>query len=259
MNKIVTGCWSVILLIAFSPFLSSAQDSTKSPDKWHIILEPYLMMPNMHGTCGLGTLPDAEVDEDPGDIFSHVQIGAMLYMELYKGPWAISSDFTYMRLGEDIVGKNGILSGEATMKQLGWEVAVLRKLKPWLEAGLALQLNSIGADLDLLINTSGSTQQRSRSLTETWADPSFVARIKTPLSQNHKWLFQFRGNIGGFGIGSDLYWQLQAYFGYRFSKLFLLSAGYRVIGVDYEKGSGEDRFKYDMTTFGPVVRLGFNF
>jgi hypothetical protein len=29
--------------------------------------------------------------------------------------------------------------------------------------------------------------------------------------------------------------------------------------VDYEKGSGQDRFLYDINTFGPVVRLGFNF
>lgn len=258
MKTIVT-CWLfIILLTCFKR--SSAQDSLHAANKWHLLLEPYLMLPNMHGTSGLGDLPDAEVNEDPSDIFSHVQVGAMLYTELFKGAWAITSDFTYMKLGQDIAGKNGIVSGNADIKQLGWEVAVLRKINPWLEGGLALQLNSIGSDLHLVVDASNGTQQtKNKELTQTWVDPSILARIKLPLSANQKWLFQFRGNIGGFGIGSDLYWQLQAYFGYRFSKLFQLSAGYRVIDIDYEKGSGDERFKYDMTTFGPVVKLGFNF
>ena len=64
--------------------------------------------------------------------------------------------------------------------------------------------------------------------------------------------------IGGFGIASDFAWQLQAYFGYRISRISQLSIGYRAIGTDYQKGSGSNRFLYDVTTFGPVFRFGFN-
>jgi hypothetical protein len=52
---------------------------------------------------------------------------------------------------------------------------------------------------------------------------------------------------------------MQAYAGYRFSKLFQATAGYKIISVDYNKGDGDDRFLFDMDTFGPVLRLGFNF
>jgi hypothetical protein len=65
--------------------------------------------------------------------------------------------------------------------------------------------------------------------------------------------------VESFGIGSDFTWQLQAYAGYRFSKLFQLTAGYRIIGIDYDKGADKDRFIFDMNEFGPVVRFGFNF
>jgi hypothetical protein len=247
------ACGCVVTLLAVTFNTAIAQDTTKS--KWHVLLEAYMMFPNMQGAVGLGTLPDASVDEDPGDIFNNFQFGAMLYAEFYNDDWAISSDFTYMSLGSDIAGKNGILTGEADLKQLGWELAGLRKLKPWLDAGIGFQLNSIKSDLNLVLNTPG-TPTTAGSLSETWIDPSIIARVRLPLSA--KWFFQFRGNIGGFGIGSDFYWQLQTYFGYRFSQLFQLSAGYRVIDMDYEKGSGSDRFKYDIATFGPVVRLGFN-
>ena len=248
--------WMIMLVcLMISSSKATAQDTTATKAKCHLLVEAYMMFPNMKGTVGLSTLPDASVDEDPGDIFENFQFGAMLYAELYKDLWAFTSDFTYMSLGSFVEGKNGILSGKVDLKQLAWELAALRRLKPWLEAGVGFQLNNIKSDILLYLNSPGAPST-SKGLNETWVDPSLIARIKLPLST--KWLFQFRGNIGGFGIGSDLYWQLQTYFGYRFSKLFQLSAGYRVIDMDYENGNGSDRFKYDMKTFGPVVRLGFN-
>ena len=50
--------------------------------------------------------------------------------------------------------------------------------------------------------------------------------------------------LGGFGLGAETNsaWQIQAYAGYRFSELFQIQGGYRVIGLDFETGSGADRF-----------------
>jgi len=232
-------------------------DTTVVKNKWHFLLEPYVMFPNMHGSMGLGALPNAQVDEDPGDIFSNLQFGAMIYAEAIKGFWTFGSDITYMKLKADVSAKNGVVSGSAEMEQLALEIAGMRKLAPWFELGLAFQLNHIKSGVDLFINTSGGLQERTSKIDESWVDPSILTRVKFDLSK--KWFFQFRGNIGGGGIGSDLYWQLQSYFGYRFSQRFQMSAGYRVIYIDYETGSGDDRFVYDMTTFGPVLRFGFNF
>jgi hypothetical protein len=96
-----------------------------------------------------------------------------------------------------------------------------------------------------------------KSSTKTWFDPVLITRLTTDI--NGKWLFQFRGDVGGFGVGSDFTWQLQAYAGYRFTKVFQLTAGYRILGIDYDKGTDKERFIYNVDTFGPVVRLGFNF
>ena len=264
MKNKISICWFLILIYTIHANRLTAQDSTivAMPDtlevksKWQFLLEPYMMFPNMSGTSGLGDLPNASVDENRGDIFKNLQFGAMLYAEAHRGFWTISSDLTYMNLKSDVNIKNGIVSGTAEIKQLAWELAGMRQLAPWFELGLAFQLNSIKSDVDLFITTSGGVQERTSKIDETWVDPSILTRIKFDLSE--KWFFQFRGNIGGGGIGSDLYWQLQGYFGYRFSKLFQISAGYRVIYIDYETGSGNDRFVYNMTTFGPAIRFGFN-
>jgi hypothetical protein len=88
-------------------------------------------------------------------------------------------------------------------------------------------------------------------------DPTVVARATWPI--NDHWFVQARGNIGGFGVGSDLMWQVMADVGYRPSESWFFTFGYRVIDFDYDQGDGLDRFVYDMRTFGPVLRLGFNF
>lgn len=257
-------CWIVIAICAMDTNNLFAQDTTTLtiPDttmvknKWHFLLEPYIMFPNMNGTAGLGGLPNAPVDENPGDIFNNLQFGAMLYAEAKKGFWTFSSDLTYMHLKSEAAIGDAFGTGTVDIKQLAWELAGMRQLAPWFELGLAFQLNHIKSDVVLFINTSGGVEERTSKIDETWVDPSVLTRVKFDLSK--KWFFQFRGNIGGGGIGSDLYWQLQGYFGYRFSKLFQLSAGYRAIYIDYETGSGDERFVYDMTTFGPVLRFGFN-
>src|SRR6185369_17391071 len=144
------------------------QDSTIMKSKWRFLLEPYIMFPNMHGTTGMGGLPNAQVDENPGDIFKNLQFGVMLYAEAVKGFWTVSSDLTYMKLKSDVNVKNGIVSGTAEVKQLAWELAVMRKLAPWFELGLAFQLNNIKSDVDLFINTSAGPQERTSEIDESW-------------------------------------------------------------------------------------------
>src|SRR5580765_139172 len=63
-------------------------EDTETPRNWHYLLEPYMMFPNMNGTVGLGNLPDSDVNEDPSDVFSNLQRGAMLYGEAYSKYWA---------------------------------------------------------------------------------------------------------------------------------------------------------------------------
>jgi hypothetical protein len=111
----------------------------------------------------------------------------------------------------------------------------------------------LGAGVDLQTETFLGTRDISDSDNKTWVDPIIVLRSNHVFKE--KWLLNLRGDIGGFGIGSKFAWQAQAYGGYRFSELFQLTAGYRIISIDYNK----DNFVYDVNTYGPVLRLGFNF
>jgi hypothetical protein len=108
------------------------------------------------------------------------------------------------------------------------------------------------------VNTlSGVDSARTNQRSQSWVDPIIVARIKNP--SDTKWITEFRGDIGGFGIGSKFAWQIQAEVGYRFSKLFQVTFGYRWLDINYEKGTDDELFRYDVTSFGPNLRFGFNF
>lgn len=248
---------NLAMLFVLMAFMSNAQQST-SDNSWKFLIEPYLMFPSMSGTAGIRELPPLTVDASASDIFSNLQFGAMLYLEAQTDKWAIGSDFVYMKLAQDVTPGVVISSGRLTAKQLIWEFSGLYRILPYLEGGIGLRMNNIemGADINRFTIGGGDTTFLSAENSQFWIDPVIIARATTAI--NDKWQFQFRGDIGGFSIGSSLTWQLQGYVGYRFTKLFQTTIGYRVIGIDYDKGSGADRFRYDVNTSGPVVKLGFN-
>lgn len=86
-----------------------------------------------------------------------------------------------------------------------------------------------------------------------WADPFIGGRFQLGLSE--RWLLSLRGDIGGFGVGSDLTWNVTALLGYRLSKRTTLAIGYRHLDIDYANGN----FEFDAQFSGPYLGLSFRF
>ncbi|HTE32715.1 MAG TPA: hypothetical protein VK666_20180 [Chryseolinea sp.] len=240
--------------LLFAVFLAlpeaGAQDSEK---KTHFLIEPYFMAPTMKGEIGVRQLPASEVDADAGDIFGQLKFGAMAYVEVnYDYKWSVTTDFLFMDLESDVKPDAIVTGGTVEAKQLAFEFAGLKRIAPWFEVGVGGRVIDMKLDVDLSTVTGG----RSGSSRKTWADPIIIVRSQGKIQD--KWLLQFRGDIGGFGIASDLTWQIQANVGYQFSKLVNASIGYRVLDVNYDKGDGTERFMYDIATSGPVLRVGFS-
>lgn len=225
---------------------------------WSFYAEPYVMFPNMNGVTAIGKLPEMNVDVDGNQIFEKLQFGSMLYLEFSNEKWNVSSDILYMDIGQAVNSNAFINAGDISAKQLGWEVAGLYKVKPWLELGLGTLLNSIKLELDINRNNlSGGTTNVKKETTQTWFDPMVITVFKN--LPGEKFLYHFRGEIGGFGIGSKFSSQFQAYAGYRFSELFQIKAGYRIISLDYNSRGAADYFLYNVDSSGPVLKFGFNF
>jgi len=86
-------------------------------------------------------------------------------------------------------------------------------------------------------------------LTEVWADAIVGTRIRYAITD--KWRVTFKADIGA--GDSDLDWNVFGGVGYMFNPHIGLTAGYRILGVDYTR----DGFVYDIRQSG--LLLGFNF
>ncbi len=64
-----------------------------------------------------------------------------------------------------------------------------------------------------------------------------------------------RGEIGGFGVGADLMWQVEGVIGINLTRSIFTEIGYRALGVDYEN----DDLLFDVVLHGPQITTGITF
>jgi hypothetical protein len=88
---------------------------------------------------------------------------------------------------------------------------------------------------------------------EDWIDPFVGGRAKLGLTDRLD--LSLRGDVGGFGVGSDFTWNAAAAVVYRFSRSASLMGGYRVLDVDYSSGA----FGMDMRLHGPFLAFTWSF
>ena len=163
MKNSIKSCKSTFLILACFIISVSAKAQTwpDTSKSYHLLLEPYLLTPAMSGTVGVGQLPNTFICIPAGEVLSHLQFGAMLYAEVHNDRFAYTSDVLYASLGQDASGKNGVISGKATVKQFWWEIEGLYKVQPWLEFGVGARINSINNEANISVTgPSGAIVKR---------------------------------------------------------------------------------------------------
>lgn len=63
------------------------------------------------------------------------------------------------------------------------------------------------------------------------------------------------GDVGGFGLGAELSWQLMGLYNQRLGGHWLLSAGYRALSTDYR----DDGHLHDVRIAGPLLGVSYVF
>jgi len=91
---------------------------------------------------------------------------------------------------------------------------------------------------------------------EDVVDPIVGFSGRLPLGK--KFRFHFRGDVGGFGVGSELTWQGQANLGFTASDLISIWLGYRAIGYDIEFERRAGALGLDMVLHGPQLGVAFH-
>ena len=240
----------------FSIVLAFGQDVRDTQyDDWEFTLAPYLFMASINGDAAIAVDSRAEVDLDFGDILKKLQFAFMMRGEVYKGNWGLIADYVYMELGDDLDAPLEVVT-DIELRQRIFELFVSRRIRQaWGWVDVYGGIRSWGFKTDL--NLEGLQVTRV-SFKENWVDP--VVGGRAVLQFSDRFTAIFRGDIGGFGAGSDFSYTVQAGVGYNFSDWFAMMLQYKYLYVDYNNDkAAPDLFIYDAATNGPLLGLVFQF
>jgi hypothetical protein len=219
---------------------------------WTQELAPYLWGSGMDGRVGVGPL-DADVNMSFGDIVSNLDMGFMGLYRATNDRLSITADAIYMSLGATEKGPHSVVKADVGMDQVALEVDVGYEVIERLTLYGGLRYN----DLESTLKLTDPLAVRRASLSENWIDPVVGAYYRIPLDD--QWSVALRGDVGGFGVGSEFAWQGLATLRWQATPTFGVIAAYRYIAMDYENGKGADYFKYDMAIAGPALGMVFTF
>jgi len=247
-----------ILLSALTTGTLALATNSANADAWSYTIEPYLLPVRIDGDAGIGRIDNVDLDVDFDDILDSLQLGGMLHFEAHhENDWGFALDYVFMDLSKNTSGPRGAVLDVDVFE--GVFEALLIKGPGLGSEGFdyiaGLRWWNIEVDVDFVPVILPETL--SRKVEENWVDAFIGARWKKQI--NEKWLFSLRGDVGA--GESDFTWEVITGFRYSFRDSMAIDLGLRVLDVDYETGtSGQpDYFKYDTTTYGPIIGLAFKF
>jgi hypothetical protein len=261
---------------------------------WAISVTPYAWLPFLQGDV---TIKGRSVDIDvtPTELLEHLDaVPFMGYTEARRGPLALYNDIFFAKVGVDAsvsravrgltVGASADVDVELAIIEVGGAFEVARwssggggglKDTPGFARYTALDLLA-GArywhqDLDIRFGLTGTLDlnglqvSRNRAIARggdvDWVDPLVGFRIRHGLAPGQELIF--RADIGGFDVGSQFSWNVLGAYSFtlavRDGVTYSGLLGYRALSVDYEKGSGANKYEYDVVQHGPIVGLTIGF
>ncbi|MCX6877337.1 MAG: hypothetical protein NTW21_26540 [Verrucomicrobia bacterium] len=234
-----------------APSIHHPELTTTTASPWTFQFDLYGWAEALNGDIGIKGF-SAPVDISFSDILENLDFAVMGAVGIGYGRWNFLADVVYAEIGNSGT-KRGVwvkVEEEQFLGNfaLGYEVLQSHTMNLNLYAGA--RVNSIDVNLQL---DDRRGRAFSRSGSKTWVDPILGARFQAEFSDS--WFFRAVGDIGGFGVASDLTWQAMAGFGYRLNDCSSLLLGYRALGTDYANGG----FTYDLTAYGPVFGFEYKF
>jgi hypothetical protein len=228
----------------------NASSDSSTAKNWEWSLSPmYLWAASIDGHMTVNGIR-VDVDQSFSDTLDNLDGALMFHFEgVYRQRWGFFADLMYIRLDPDDestpLGDISI-DYEETLAELGGFYRYTHGAHTFDGLG-GLRYTSMKGELGLPGPLPDVDQRKD------WVDPFFGARWIWPFAD--KWGLRLRGDVGGFGIGSDLTWNAIGLITFKPWKHVGFGGGYRVLYQDYSTGSRNNRFSYDATMYGPILGL----
>jgi len=267
MNKIT---FSLITILALSHLTYAGGDIVPVDEPivetpvveesgWDFRLSPYGWFAGFKGdVASIPGLPTMPIDISAGDALSDAEVSLAGMFEGKKNGKGFFVDFLYSDLqSEETLVESINLALNSTTKTTIISGAYLHELYNQDKSVVDAYLGVRYWDIDTHLAFSGGLgvlAGRTLDHTESWVDPLIGIKGRTALGDTN---FYVAGGaaIGGFGVGSDLFYDLNANLGYQWSKSIGTTVGYRLYDLDYEN----DGFVYDVRQEGWIIGLTWAF
>ena len=230
-------------------------------DSWDFALTPYLWFAGLKGDVAtVPPLPPAPIDVSSSDALSDTEASLMLNFEAMKNRHGLFLGLVYsdVRSDEEAIpppidlmmratSKTTLLTGAYQYEFYRSESSVLDVLagaRYW-EVNTRLQFSG----------GLGALEGAQITHKESWVDPVVGVKGVTRFGSADRVYVAGGAAMGGFGVGSDFFYDLNLNLGYQWNKSIGTAIGYRYYDVDYEK----DDFLYDVKQQGWLVSLTWAF
>lgn len=233
-----------LALCAAVSVAAASASAQSGPDDWQVTVSPYMMGAAMSGTTTVRGY-EADVALSASDVFSNLQFGVMGMVVARKDDWGVGGDALYMALGSTVREIN------VDFNQGGFAFYGLRRLGAAADLTFGMRINTLSGEVDF--KRLGVSVDQSKS----WVDPLVGVVLKTP--EKHRVGLRLYTEVGGFGLGSDIAWQVFPVVMVRMTEKASFDLGYRWLDINYDAGDDGDEFGYDVLAQGPVLGVTFRF
>jgi hypothetical protein len=250
-NEMKRNLFASLFLVAAAS-TCSAQGSTATDDNWHVSLSPYLWFTGVHGIAGVDQRT-VSVHASPADLLSKFRFGLMGTTEVSRKRFVATIDMVWARLGDDkALPPTALVATSADFKasefiltpKIGYRLINQKKIK--IDALTGFRYWHLGQTLEFNPSRLGLNFNASQN----WVDPLVGGRIELPLSS--KLAVSIFGDVGGWGAGSQLDYQIGGILSYKWKPKWALQAGWRYLDVDYRGTS-----IYDAAMSGVLIGVTY--
>jgi hypothetical protein len=228
----------------FQAETTSKEQEEITEKQWRQSIQGYLWMMNITGDLQVGG-SKADVDIEFDEILDQLSGGISLVYERWNGDWWSYFDGSYVLLKDDPTVSGVELDVETSMTFLEGGIGHRISEEPF--PVLFLGFRWIGLDIEV----DSPLGSRGRDF-DNILDPTVGLYYRKELSD--KWDLRLLGDVGGFGVGTELAVGGGAGLVYHFNKRNTFEIGYRVLDIDYE---GD--IEFDGTMQGIYAGYGWQF
>lgn len=230
-------------------------------ENWKYSLTPYLWFAGLKGEVAtVPPLPAAPIDISSSDALKDTEVSLMLTFEAKKNRQGLFLGLVYsdVQSDEELIPPPIDLLMQSTTKTTlftaAYEYEVFGDGASHLDLMGGARYWSIDSKLEFA-GGLGILEGVVLKHDESWVDPAIGIKGRTVFGANSRFYLAGGAALGGFGLGSDFFYDLNLNLGYQWSAALGTAVGYRYFDVDYEN----KEFLYDVSQQGWLLSLTWAF